>query len=478
MKPGELVHHCIECYTSFNSKKTTIDSHIELYLTKIDCADEGDAVFIKQVVYGCIRFKKLNKVVLTALYFKHGTEVSREDYYLYMIYSYLTLIRLEDMGVPVFRKFVMAQDALKMFVWMTFIFNSQTLNKWMKEEWCRIYDEQYVEDELIARLLRNLPEVSEIIERLRELASTRDEDDVGEDDAKPKLPTTKVRARLSLSLSLRPSLPSSSPSPSFSLVLFLSAVRFVACVFTHCRFLQVVPFALSKGKPRSIPEPIAIPMENPYKKPIPKSLHEPAGDGTILKVEQARRLAKEESQKKHSGSKAPDFETAKLPEKKVVRAGKFREALAEEAEKKLEEEIKYVTPQIVDPTKALSAADKAAVRLNAAAVLREDALVRKKQQEEADLIKRFESELRDDSEYYEWQAKMRDRDERKRLEEVEQRRVQMILTDEAAKEARIQAGVCVCVCVCVCVNMLSSIALSVCACCQFFALDGLVRLVR
>ena len=159
-----LVDHCIECYTSYNSRITTMDSHIELYLTKIDCVDEGDAVFIKQVVYGCLRFKKLNKVVLTALYFKHGTEVSREDYHLYMIYSYLTLIRLEDMGVPMFRKFVMAQDSLKMFVWMTFIFNSQTLNKWMKEEWCRIYDEQYVEDELIARLLRNLPEVSEINE--------------------------------------------------------------------------------------------------------------------------------------------------------------------------------------------------------------------------------------------------------------------------------------------------------------------------
>ena len=46
------------------------------------------------------------------------------------------------MGVPIFRKFVMAQDSLKMFVWLTFIFNAQTLNKWMKEEWCRIYDEQ------------------------------------------------------------------------------------------------------------------------------------------------------------------------------------------------------------------------------------------------------------------------------------------------------------------------------------------------
>ena len=188
MKPQELVDHCIESFTSFNSKKTTIDAHIELYLTKIDCADEGDAVFIKQVVYGCIRFKKLNKVVLTALYFKHGSEVSREDYHLYMIFSYLTLIRLEDMGVPIFRKFVMAQDALKMFVWLTFIFNAQTLNKWMKEEWCRIYDEQYVEDELIARLLRNLPEVSEVIETLRERASTRDADDVAQRTRRPSCP--------------------------------------------------------------------------------------------------------------------------------------------------------------------------------------------------------------------------------------------------------------------------------------------------
>jgi hypothetical protein len=34
---------------------------------------------------------------------------------------------------------------------------------------------------------------------------------------------------------------------------------------------------------------------------------------------------------------------------------------------------------------------------------------------------------------------MRERDEKKRLEEVALRRVQMMLTDEAAKEARLQA---------------------------------------
>ncbi|KAJ1483220.1 hypothetical protein T484DRAFT_1801018, partial [Baffinella frigidus] len=178
MKPGELIDLCIECYCTYSPSKVTLDSHLEVFLAKIDATDEGDAVFIKQVVYGCIRFKKLNKVTLTALYFKHGTQVSREDYHLYMVFSYLTLIRLEDMSVAVFRKFVFSQDHHKMFVWMSFIFNSQTLNKWMKEEWCRIFDEQYVEDDLIAKLLRNLPEVSEMIERLREIASIKDEDDI------------------------------------------------------------------------------------------------------------------------------------------------------------------------------------------------------------------------------------------------------------------------------------------------------------
>eukprot|EP00288_Rhodomonas_lens_P017115 CAMPEP_0177698456 /NCGR_PEP_ID=MMETSP0484_2-20121128/5051_1 /TAXON_ID=354590 /ORGANISM="Rhodomonas lens, Strain RHODO" /LENGTH=780 /DNA_ID=CAMNT_0019209551 /DNA_START=35 /DNA_END=2374 /DNA_ORIENTATION=+ len=392
MKPAALLDACVQCYKSYNPNKVTMDSHLEYFIAEIDCTDEGHALFIKQVVYGCIRYKKLNKVVLTALYFKHGTEVSREDYHLYMIFSYLTLIRLEDISIPVFRKFVFSQDAQKMFVWLTFIFNAQTLNKWMKDEWCRIFDEQYVEDELIARLIRNLPEVSEMIEKLREIASTRDVDDVGNvDDTKQKLPATRIE-----------------------------------------------PFNLSRPRPRMVPEPFPIKLENPYKKPIPKSLKDPDGDGTLKKVEEARQEAKEKSVQVHAKARAPDFETAKLAEKKVVRAHKFRDNLVEEAEKQLEEATRYLPPQASDPKAALKAAEGASVRLNAAAVLREGALLQKKQREEASIINKYESELRDDSEFYEWQAKMRDRDQRTRLEEVERRRVQMLLTDENAREAKIQ----------------------------------------
>ena len=55
-----LVDHCIECFTSFNSKKSTIDSHIDLYLTSIDCVDEGDAVFIKKCGSAVVLIPRVN----------------------------------------------------------------------------------------------------------------------------------------------------------------------------------------------------------------------------------------------------------------------------------------------------------------------------------------------------------------------------------------------------------------------------------
>ena len=60
-------------------------------------------------MYGMVRYKKMLKVLLTALYFKHGSEVSRDDYGMYMIYAYLAVIRLDDLGASVFTKFILAQ---------------------------------------------------------------------------------------------------------------------------------------------------------------------------------------------------------------------------------------------------------------------------------------------------------------------------------------------------------------------------------
>jgi hypothetical protein len=65
---------------------------------------------------------------------------------------------------------------------------------------------------------------------------------------------------------------------------------------------------------------------------------------------------------------------------------------------------------------------EAKVKLNAAAILREDALYKKQQEKDFNLLKNYEVELRDATEYYGWQREMKHRDHEVKLQQVVMRR--------------------------------------------------------
>ncbi len=76
------------------------------------------------------------------------------------------------------------------------------------------------------------------------------------------------------------------------------------------------------------------------------------------------------------------------------------------------------------------------MKLNTAAILREDAIYKKKQEQEAEMILKYEQELRDDTEFSEWQARMLAKDDAEMQAEIDRRRKEMAASAAAAIKAR------------------------------------------
>ena len=90
----------------------------------------------------------------------------------------------------------------------------------------------------------------------------------------------------------------------------------------------------------------------------------------------------------------------------------------------------------VKPQKAPRLEDKtAAVRLNAAAILREEARLRKLEAAEKARVANFMIDMRDDREFDTWQKAMRAKDDLEKIEKLQSRKIEMELAREEAIEA-------------------------------------------
>ena len=75
------------------------------------------------------------------------------------------------------------------------------------------------------------------------------------------------------------------------------------------------------------------------------------------------------------------------------------------------------------------------MRLNASAIYREDALFRKQQAKDAKLLKQYEEELRDQTEFLIWQKEMREKDRAAQIEVVVQRKEAIVQSHITTAEA-------------------------------------------
>lgn len=113
--------------------------------------------------------------------------------------------------------------------------------------------------------------------------------------------------------------------------------------------------------------------------------------------------------------------------------GRSLDDVRREMEEQQNSELKFNSSFVNEPPDFNAIPAK--VRLNAAAILREDSLYRKQQAKDVKLLKQYELELRDPSEYYLWQQQMKERDEKEKLDLVNLRRQQAKFSSIEASEA-------------------------------------------
>lgn len=68
LSPEELINACQECCTSFNPAQLSLDAHADAFLLEHKLTAEADCAFIRQVLYGTVRFQALLKAFVDAFY--------------------------------------------------------------------------------------------------------------------------------------------------------------------------------------------------------------------------------------------------------------------------------------------------------------------------------------------------------------------------------------------------------------------------
>lgn len=378
MPRGKLLQKCVEIIDTFDSKKTTVDAYVDdAPVLKDKSVGKVEHKFIHQVFYGCVRYQKFLKLFVTSFLYKCPAQAVRSEQTLYMVLAYLLFFRLEELGVPEMRQMLNSGygTATALFALLKYALDVGELERWVKVEWCKVFDVRYIEEEVIGKLQGYAEELRPVVEEIEFKATGTQRSSASSGGAKER------------------------------------------------RGISPKPFNLTQPKPRLVPEPEVISREVKAL-PIAPAVH----SNSLAAVEEQKRKRMEEERARVAakyGADGFDLETAKR------RDGSEVEELARKVDQERMAECTF-KPKV---KKYIPPSEEAAVRVNAAAILREDALIKQKQVKEYETLKRYEQELHDASEFHRWQEKMKEQDHLDEERRVHQRIVEMQLAREGAIDA-------------------------------------------
>lgn len=390
MKRRELLAACEHLIKTFDPARMTVDAHAAEALRELPDASASDRQFLQQVFYGTFRYRELLRPALARfLEVCAGRGASRRDYTAALVLAYLAVFRLNELGAARFGALVTASAmaAAGAHALLSFLFDEDELTGELRSCWTRVLDPEFVDAEIIAKMRRSRAEaINPLLAQLH--GSAFGSSSGTSSNAEPSTEARDARRRKAT--------------------------------------VPVMP-NITQPKPRRAVEPIAIPQAVKAA-PVPANLNAVTLEDLAKQKKERRERIQHELASKYA-------EAAKDQFKLESGARSNLEQVRQEVEAERAKELKFDFKAKPAPTANASPTAGDAVKLNAAAILREDALLKKKKEKEAQLLRAYESELRDPMEFYRWQAQAQAQDEREKRDLIEKRRLEMAQAQHDAVEA-------------------------------------------
>ena len=322
---------------------------------------------------GCYRFSKLLERTVSH-FFKHplGETASRRDSPLYLAITYILIFQFSKIGSDQFTQMIRTQSPRNMYYFLSYLLDTENIQTWLYQEWCRSYDTEFVNTNICQPLLSISTQLSDYLQTLNDKIDSKQ----------------------------MPKLPSLNKIPN----------------------TQTLPFNLTQSKPKAQPAPEEVSTKQHYK-PVDPRIYQAPGEATH--IERAK-----EANKKSAENKLLDAQRKKprcaTMEKSDKTKAKIQEIVDERDSAFRESKSRKAKPYL--PSKPADSL----VKKNAACILREGVLFQREEQKKVQEVLELEAGGRDAGEYYRWQGSvLAEQLEREQLE-IEKKHLMGRITYEEA----------------------------------------------
>jgi len=448
---ADLIDICIEvCQEAPRLIKVTPDTYLQETLAQKQVTDPNQIEFVQETLYCYLRYEKLVTKLVGGFFDLNSSSIVRSDRHRFEVLLLYAIWKFDQLGEEGFRSIILSQVPHKMCVLLEFFFSSENLDGWFTEICATYFDINYVQSTLVPAMKQRSPAVfrvlAELFRRDPSLAATSkfakqtianenqteaasEGVEVGatphEDESKQELDPAALAAQ-----TLRETTSQ-----------FANFAR-TAATLPQPKVTIAEPFNLSQPRPNRRRAPLALPREepaSPFKaQPAPTAI---LNKVTLADLEEQREKLRqktlEETKAKYaSEANVPTvLERSRQAEQRIQerrRIAEEREKQAKAQEKRLQE-MRHARLQ--EELEHAKSGGLAPIKMTAAAILREDALYRKLQEQALAELERYASELKDSSEHEQWKEEVARADSEKQKELIAQRKQELARAAEEAAAA-------------------------------------------